>query len=94
MAHLLNPRQLKFVADFLAGKPAKQAYIAAGYAARGHAAEVNAERLLRKAEVKKAIDAARAAALQNAGATRQWVIDGLVKDATREGEGDELVSVR
>jgi hypothetical protein len=26
--------------------------------------------------------------------TCKWAIDGLVKEATREGEGDELVSVR
>ena len=58
MSHPLNPKQLKFVERYLLTGNATQSYIDAGYAARGHAAEACAERMLRNAEVKKAITAA------------------------------------
>ena len=47
----LNARQEAFCRSLAEGKPASRAYAAAGYDARGNAAEVNAARLLRKAQV-------------------------------------------
>lgn len=47
----LTPKQQRFVAEYLVDLNATAAYIRAGYAARGNAAEVNASRLLRNAQV-------------------------------------------
>lgn len=87
MSQPLNPKQLKFVELYLAGNSAKQAYIGAGYAARGNAAETNAARLLRKAQVKAAIDLARTNAAEKHNLTAEWVLAGLKREAEREGEG-------
>ena len=47
----LNARQEAFCRGLAEGKPASRSYVEAGYNARGNAAEVNAARLLRKAQV-------------------------------------------
>jgi len=55
----LTPKQAKFVQEYLIDLNATQAYQRAGYTARGHAAEANAYRLLRNAEVTAALQAER-----------------------------------
>lgn len=51
----LTPKQQRFVDEYLIDLNATQAYIRAGYSARGNVAEVNAARLLRNAQVQAAI---------------------------------------
>lgn len=51
----LTPKQKRFVAEYLIDLNATAAYIRAGYATKGKAAEVNAFRLLRDARVSDAI---------------------------------------
>lgn len=51
----LKPGPRRFVTEFLRDMNATQAYIRAGYKARGHAAEASASKLLRKAEIQSAI---------------------------------------
>ncbi|WP_186276552.1 terminase small subunit [Burkholderia gladioli] len=57
----LTPKQQAFVGEYLIDLNATAAYKRAGYAAKGHAAETNAARLLSKAEVQAAIASAMAA---------------------------------
>ena len=87
MARTLNPRQLKFVERYLASGNATRSYIAAGYKARGHAAEVSAERLLRNVEVVKIIEAARLKAAKSRDLTAEYVLDRMWLEAERVGEG-------
>lgn len=47
----LNDKQARFVAEYLKDMNATAAYKRAGYTAKGNAAEVNAARLLRNAQV-------------------------------------------
>src|SRR4051812_3868726 len=51
----LPPKQARFVEEYLDDLNATQAYIRAGYKTRGHGAEVEASKLLRKPEVQAAI---------------------------------------
>jgi phage terminase small subunit len=57
---MLTPKQQRFVDEYLVDLNATAAYKRAGYAARGNAAEVNASRLLRDAQVSAAVEEARA----------------------------------
>lgn len=77
----MNVRQQKFVEGILAGKPASQAYIGAGYKARGNAAEVNAGRLLRNAQVAAVIDEARLKAAARFDATAERVVREMARIA-------------
>ena len=79
----LNPRQQRFVELYLSGLPASQAYRQAGYTATGNAAEVNAARLLRNAQV--AAEIGRAAERQEL--TVDWVLGRLKAEAVDRGEG-------
>lgn len=83
----LNPRQMKFVEGYLSGKPASQAYIEAGYDAKGNAAESAAARMLRNVQVQSAIETARETAVANQALTVEWVLSRLKLEATRTGEG-------
>lgn len=83
----LNPRQLKFIECYLASGNATQSYIAAGYTARGHAAEASAERLLRNAEVRKVVENARKQAAVRRSLTAEFVLERMQHEALREGEG-------
>ncbi len=55
----LTPRQESFVREYLIDLNATAAYKRAGYSAKGHAAEVEASKVLRNPEVAKAIAAAQ-----------------------------------
>ncbi|WP_224543681.1 terminase small subunit [Mesorhizobium sp. CA16] len=72
----MNTRQERFCLGLAEGLPQSRAYIEAGYAARGNAAEASASQLLRNPKV-----AARIAELQAAAARRsQITVDDLVAE--------------
>ena len=74
----LNPMQQRFVAEYLKDPTnATQAYIRAGYKARGHSAEVNAARLLSSAEVAAAVASGQAKLLAKAETTAEEVLHEL-----------------
>src|SRR4051794_29784235 len=73
---MLTQRQEAFCRELAKGRPASRAYIDAGYNARGNAAEVNASRLLRKAQIRT-----RLAELQHRHAERVEVtVESLVRE--------------
>ncbi|RWG80221.1 MAG: hypothetical protein EOQ69_21635 [Mesorhizobium sp.] len=72
----LNTRQERFCLGLAEGLPQSRAYVEAGYAARGNAAEVEASKMVRLPKV-----AARVAELQAEAARRSDVtVDGLVEE--------------
>ncbi len=77
----LNERHEFFVREYVRDFNATQAYIRAGFSARGHAAEVNAGRLLRKAEVKAAIARRWGAGLQAADLSIERVMREIARIA-------------
>jgi phage terminase small subunit len=79
----LSPRQLEFVRLYLGGATAKQAYIDAWYKARGNAAEVNAARLLRNAQVARLVEEARTKALDRAFTAADLTADRLTREIAR-----------
>jgi len=81
----LSELQQRFVDEYLVDLNATQAYIRAGYKARGNAAETNASRLLRNAQVKASVKLGRQAQAQRTEVTADWVIDRLRVEAEREG---------
>lgn len=74
---MLTPKQAAFVAEYLVDLNATQAFIRAGYKARGNAAEVNASRLLRNAQVQQAIQEALQARQQRTQIDADWVLKRL-----------------
>ncbi len=83
----LTARQQRFVEEFLLDGNATAAYIRAGYAARGNAAESAACRLLRNVQVSAAIAAAQAARSARTQITQDWVLERLHAEALFTGEG-------
>ncbi|MFM2057912.1 MAG: hypothetical protein RLY71_2297 [Pseudomonadota bacterium] len=79
---MLTPKQARFVEEYLVDLNATQAYIRAGYKARGNSAEVNAGRLLRNAQVAEAIQAGRRELSQRTARTVAQVMAdiGRVRD--------------
>lgn len=75
----MTPKQEAFVREYLIDLNATQAYQRAGYAARGHAAETGAERLLRNAEVRLAVDKAQ----MKAAGRAEMTIDQHMADLKR-----------
>jgi phage terminase small subunit len=70
----LNPRQAKFVDGYLAGKPAKQAYLDAGYEATSASADAAAARLLANVRVQQLIAEHRERATAATGVTLERVV--------------------
>jgi phage terminase small subunit len=77
----LSDQHKRFVAEYLIDQNATAAYRRAGYAAKGHSAEVNAERLLRNADVRAAVDAGLAATLNRLEITREKVLKEIARIA-------------
>ena len=75
----MNPRQRRFVLEYLFDLDPAQAAVRAGYAEK--AAARTGARLLGIKEVREAISAARAD--RRAVAGRDWIINGLVENARR-----------
>jgi len=77
----LSMQQLRFVEGYVGGKPAKRAYIDAGYKGRGNVAETNAVRMLRNAQVSAEIEAARQAAANRIHVSAERVLQELARVA-------------
>src|SRR5215204_5822036 len=86
----LNERQNKFVWHIIEGKSAKEAYIAAGYKARGNSAETKASRLVRKGQVQDALARAREELAERTLITKGYVMQNLREVAQRCMVGVEI----
>src|ERR1043166_4113744 len=73
----LPPLQWRFVQEYLIDLNGSAAYQRAGYKARGHGAEANAHRLLRKAEVAAAIQTEQAKRSERTKITQDAVLQEL-----------------
>src|SRR5262245_20640702 len=83
----LTLKQQRFIEEYLIDGNATAAYKRAGYTATGHAAEVNASRLLSHAEVQSAIQAARAEQSARLKTSADEVLIGLRREAEYRGDG-------
>ncbi len=81
----LTPRQQRFVDEYLADLNATQAAIRAGYSAR--TANEQGARLLAKASIAEAVQAAQKARGERLQITQDDVVRGLRREATLSGEG-------
>lgn len=84
MPKLRNQRHERFAQGITEGKSAKQAYIDAGYKARGNAAEVSASQLLRKTKVKARVEELNSKLERSAIATRQEALETLTRILRQE----------
>lgn len=75
----LTAKQLRFAEEYLIDLNATQAYHRAGYKAKGNAAEVNAARLLRKAQVQEAIQAGKSKRSEQTKIDSNYVLNRLVE---------------
>lgn len=75
----MTPKQQRFVEEYLVDLNATAAYRRAGYAAKGNAAEVNAARLLRNAQVQAAISAAQTKRSEETRIDAAYVLRQAVK---------------
>jgi len=71
----LNPKQARFVDEYLIDLNGTQAAIRAGYSAK--TAEQQATRLLRNAQISAAVEAGKAKRAKKVGVTAEYVIDNL-----------------
>lgn len=83
----LNARQKRFVEEYLIDLNATGAYRRAGYKAKGHAAEVNASKLLSNTEVAEAVRAGQIDRTQRTEITQDYVLALLREEAARKGKG-------
>ena len=81
----LTPRQQRFVGEYLLDLNATQAATRAGYSVR--TAGSQGQRLLKNVEVAAAIEAGRAELATRTMMSQEWVVEALVEEATRLGEG-------
>lgn len=81
----MNPKQARFVDEYLIDENATQAAIRAGYSAK--TAHAIGSRLLSKVEIMAAVNAGRAAIAKRNAVTQDEVIAGLRREANREGDG-------
>lgn len=85
----MTPKQEAFVREYLIDLNASAAYKRAGYAAKGNAAEVNAARLLRHAQVAAAIQVEMDKRAERTQITADYVLEGIrdtVERCRAEGE--------
>ncbi len=75
----ITPKQARFVDEYLVDLNATQAFIRAGYTARGNAAEVNAARLLRNAKIAAAIQSQKKARSTRTEITQDRVLKELAR---------------
>lgn len=80
----LTPKQMRFLDEYLVDCNGTQAAIRAGYSKR--TANEQAAQLLAKLSIRREIEARRAMLAEEAQVTSKMVIDGLLKEARREGE--------
>ena len=77
----LTPKQARFADEYLIDLNATAAYKRAGYVAKGNAAEVNATRLLRNAQVQEYLSSRMKAREQRIGITQDRVLQELARIA-------------
>ena len=77
----LSKQRQRFVDAIVEGKSGAEAAREANYAERS--ARQIANRLLTKADIRDAIEERNAIAVQNAELSQEWVIERLMKEATR-----------
>lgn len=88
MTKPLTPKQEAFIAEYLIDLNATAAYKRAGYTAKGNAAEVNAARLLRHAQVSAAVQAAMDKRADDLEISAKYVLDSIKRVAeAAESEG-------
>lgn len=78
----LTAKQAQFVREYLIDLNATQAAIRCGYSAK--TAEQQGSRLLRNAQVKDAIEQARADRSEKTNITAAWVLERLAEEATAD----------
>lgn len=83
MPILDNARHERFAQAIAAGKNATDAYVSAGYEAKGNSAEAAASRLLRDVKVTARIAELQSRVAEGIVLTKQWVIERLVENANR-----------
>ena len=91
----LNDRQRRFCEEIVQGKSATQAYIAAGFSAKG--AAQGAERLLRNVDVSAKVDEMRTQSAERAGITVDYILErlqdnlerALTAEPVRDRDGNE-----
>lgn len=81
----LNPKQQRFVQEYLIDLNATQAAIRAGYSEKT-AKAIGSENLT-KPDIAAAVKEAIEKRTEQADVTVQRIVDGLLSEATREGEG-------
>jgi len=92
MAADLNPRQIRFIEEYLVDANATAAYQRAGYAATGKSAGVNACRLLGQPSVRAEIARRmETRAGSDEALTREWVVDRLRREALNQSRGSSRV---
>lgn len=77
----MTPKRAAFVREYLVDLNATAAYKRAGYAARGHSAEVEAHKALRNPEIAKAVAAAQQKRAERTGITADRVLQELARIA-------------
>lgn len=82
---MLNPKQQRFVDEYLKDRNATQAAIRAGYSKK--TAGSQGHDLLKKPEISEAIRAASEHSVKRTQLTADWVIRGLQIEARRKGKG-------
>jgi hypothetical protein len=92
---MLNPKQERFVQEYLVDFDPKAAYIRAGYRGRGSSADVTACKLLRNPKIAAAVKEARQAVAEKAisklALTKEWVLDELIDNVRKAKQGDPVV---
>ncbi|RWJ97012.1 MAG: Terminase small subunit [Mesorhizobium sp.] len=77
MPILRNPRHERFAQGIAKGLSGKAAYVEAGFRARGNAAEVNAARLLRNAQVTSRLEELQAGHAKRTAVTVESIVGEL-----------------
>lgn len=77
MSTLKNSRWEKFAQGVIAGRTARAAYVAAGYASTGAGADSSASKLLRNPKVAARIDELKAEAAKASSATATQILDEM-----------------
>ena len=81
----LTPKQQRFVEEYLIDLNATQAAIRAGYSAK--TAKQQGQRLLTNVDVQTAVESGRKGQTERCQLDADFVLQGLVKEAKREGKG-------
>ena len=72
----LNPRQLRFIDEYVVDLSPGRAAVRAGYSLNG--ADVQGHRLLKNAKIATAIQKKKEELAERTGVTQEWVVDRLV----------------